>query len=136
VPRLRLAGIAALVAGVATLLTGVAVLAAACGGAKQGEVMRSQPDFVGWVTAIEPGDGQGALGRIVVESQTGKIVRRLVVTVNSDTRIFRWEASVTRPAGFADVARQDQARLWLAGPVPRSFPAQATARQVVVSRLH
>jgi len=90
---------------------------------------------VGWVTAIEPADS-GAEGRLVVESQTDKIVRRLVVTVTRDCAIHRREAGVTRSVGFPDVAVHDQARLWLKGPLPRSFPAQAVARSVVVERVY
>ena len=121
-------------AGIVVLLTGVAAQAAGCGGPTRGE-LGSPPDFVGWVTGIEPGDGKGG-GRIVVESQADKIVRRLIVTVTSDTQIYRREAGATRQVGFAGVALQDQAQLWLAGPVPQSFPAQVTALQVVVERLY
>jgi hypothetical protein len=122
-------------AGIALVLAGVPALAGA-GGPTQERSMSSHPDFVGWVMAIEPGDGKGALGRIVVESQADKIVRRLVVTVTSDTQIYRRTANDIRRAGFKDVARRDQARLWLTGPVPRSFPAQVIARKMVVERLY
>jgi hypothetical protein len=120
-------------ASITVLLTGVAPLAAACGGPKRDE-LGPQPDFVGWVTAIEPGDGKEG-GRIVVESQADKIVRRLIVTVTGNTQMYRREAGTTRQVNFADVALQDQAQLWLAGPVPRSFPAQVTARRGGVERL-
>lgn len=120
--------------GIAVLLAGVAAQAAGCGGPRRGE-FGSPPDFVGWVTAIEPDDGKGG-DRIIVESQADKIVRRLIVTVTSDTQIYRREAGATRQVGFADVALQDQAQLWLAGPVPQSFPAQVSALQLVVERLY
>jgi hypothetical protein len=90
---------------------------------------------VGWVTAIEPA-GNGAGGRLVVESQVDKIVRRLVVTVTGGCAIYRREAGVTRPVVFADVALRDQARLWLEAPLPRSFPAQSMARRVVVEGVY
>ncbi len=122
-------------AGMLVLAAAVAASSAGCSGPMNGE-LGSQPDFTGWVTAIEPGPGGGALGSIVVESQADKIVRRLVVTVTSETRIQRREAGATRQAAFVDVALRDQARLWLAGPVPRSFPARVTARQLVVERLY
>jgi hypothetical protein len=97
-------------------------------------MVTAPPDFVGWVTAIEPGDGERVLGRIVVESQAGKIVRRLIVTITADTQMYRREVGATRQAAFESIARQDQAELWLTSSVPGSFPAEVTALQVVVEQ--
>jgi hypothetical protein len=121
-------------AGLWFLLCGLAAPSASCSGAKRAD-LGSRPDFVGWVTGIEPRNREG-IGRLVVESQADKIVRRLVVTVTRDSRIYRREAGATRQVDFSDVAVQDQARLWLNAPVPRSFPAQATARQILIERVY
>ena len=120
--------------GLTVLLIGVAAQSAACSGLQQDE-LSTQPHFVGWVTGIDPGEGQGN-GQIIVESQADKIVHRLIVTVTSDTLIYRREAGATRQIKLADVTLQDQAQLLLAGPVPHSFPARVTARQVIVEKIY
>jgi hypothetical protein len=123
----RFISAAVLLAGLASQATGCAPRAAV--------PLSASPDFTGWVTGIEPGIGKNS-GRIVVESQTDKIVRRLIVTVPPGARIYRVENGKTRPVGFAGIALQDQAKLWLTGAVPTSFPADGTAVQVLVERLY
>jgi hypothetical protein len=91
--------------------------------------LATPPEFTGWVLGVDTGSRQ-----IVVESQADKIVRRVNVTVTGDTLIFRREGGELKPIGLFGVRRQDQAELWLTGPVPESFPAEVTARQVVVER--
>ncbi len=95
------------------------------------DALTSEPDFVGWVTGVEP-----LRDRIVVESQAEKIVSRVFVRVTNDTLLFRREEGTLQPIRIAEVALQDQAQLWLTEPVSRSFPAQVTARQVIVERLY
>lgn len=95
------------------------------------EALPSPPDFVGWVLEVNSGNNQ-----IKVESQAGKIVRPVIVKVTKDTMIFRREGGVLRQVEVSQVRLQDQAELWLIGPVPSSFPAQVNVRQVIVERLN
>jgi hypothetical protein len=83
------------------------------------------------VLGVDPGHGQ-----IKVESQTDKIVRPVTVLLAKDTPIFRREKGVLRQVDISDVHLQDQAELWLIGPVPGSFPAQVNVRQVIVEKLY
>ena len=91
------------------------------------EALPSPPDFVGWVMQVDPRSGQ-----IQVESQADKIVRPVTVKLTKDTLIFRREAGVLRQVDVSEVHLQDQAELWLIGPVPDSFPAEVNVRQVIV----
>ena len=95
------------------------------------EALTSPPDFTGWVTGVDPKSNQ-----IRVESQADKIVRPLTVNITRDTPIFRREAGVLRQIDFSEIHRQDQAELWLIGPIPSSFPAEVSVRQVIVDRLY
>ena len=91
----------------------------------------SPPDFVGWVLRVDPGSGQ-----VKVESQADKIVRPVTVMLTKDTLIFRREKDVLRQVDISEVYLQDQAELWLIGPVPSSFPAEVHVRQMLVEKLY
>ena len=91
------------------------------------EPLTSPPDFVGWVLGVDAGSGQ-----IQVESQADKIVRPVTVNLTKDSLVFRREAGVLRQVDISEVHLQDQAELWLIGPVPGSFPAEVSVRQVIV----
>ena len=99
----------------------------ASGGHPTREALPSAPDFVGWVTELDSGRGQ-----IQVESQADKIVRPVTVMLAKDTPIFRREAGVLQQIDVSEVHLQDQAELWLIGPVPDSFPAEVNVRQIIV----
>ena len=94
------------------------------------DVLSSPPDFTGWVMDVDPGSGQ-----IKVESQADKIVRPVTVILTDDIPSFRREGGVLRKIDISDVHLQDQAELWLVGPVPGSFPAEVNVRQVIVDQL-
>jgi len=93
-----------------------------------------RPDFEGFITAIEPGPDGSAPGTITVESHADKRVRRIVVTVNKDTSIVRQDGAETRRAGFDAFHLRDRVQLWFAGPVRKSFPEEAAAKEVVVRK--
>jgi hypothetical protein len=93
--------------------------------------LTSVPDFTGWVMEVDPGRSQ-----IQVESPADKIVRRVTVKLTKDTYLFRREAGVLKQIDISEIHPQDQAELWLTGPVPRSFPAEVNVRQVIVDRLY
>lgn len=96
-------------------------------GSPMQEALTSPPDFVGWVLAVDPGSGQ-----IKVESQADKIVRPVIVNLAQNTPIFRREGGVLRQVDISEVYLQDQAELWLIGPIPGEFPAEVNVRQVIV----
>ncbi len=100
-------------------------------GGPTAEALPSPPDFTGWVMGVDPGSG-----RIRVELQADKIVRPLTVKLTGDTMIFRREAGVLRQIDVSEVHLQDQAELWLIGPVPGSFPAEVSVRQVIVDKIY
>jgi hypothetical protein len=91
----------------------------------------SPPDFVGWVLSVDPG-----LGQVKVESQADKIVRPVTVILTKDTLILRRENGVLRQIDMSEVHLQDQAELWLIGPVPSSFPTEVHVRQMIVEKLY
>lgn len=93
--------------------------------------LSSPPDFTGWVLAVDPGSG-----RIKVESQADKIVRPVTMTLTREIPIFRREKGTLRQVDISEIHLQDQAELWLVGPVPGSFPAEVDVRQVIVERLN
>jgi len=91
------------------------------------QALSSPPNFVGWVLGVDPGSSQ-----IQVESQADKIVRPVTANLTQETMIFRREKGVLRQVDISEVHLQDQAELWLIGPIPSSFPADVNVRQVVV----
>lgn len=93
--------------------------------------LTTQPDFVGWVLGVDPVHDQ-----IKVESQADKLVRPVIVKVTKDTLIFRREEDVLRQVDISELHLQDQAELWLIGPVPSSFPAEVNVRQMIVEKLY
>ena len=95
------------------------------------KALPSPPDFTGWVMDVNPKRNQ-----IRVESQADKIVRPVTANLTRDTLLFRREAGVLRQIDISEIRRQDQAELWLIGPVPGSFPAEVSVRQVIVDRLY
>ncbi len=95
------------------------------------EALSSPPGFTGWVLGVD-----AERGEIKVESQTDKIVRPVTAMLTKDIPIFRREKGVLRQVDISNVHLQDQAELWLIGPVPNSFAAQVNVRQVVVEKLY
>ena len=95
------------------------------------EALTSHPDFTGWVMGVDSKSNQ-----IQVESQADKIVRPVTVNLTSDTLLFRREAGVLRQIDISEIHLKDQAELWLVGPVPGSFPAEVSVRQVIVDQLY
>jgi hypothetical protein len=91
------------------------------------EALTSPPDFVGWVLGVDPGSGE-----IRVESQADKIVLPVTAKLTKDTMIFRRERGVLGQVDISEVHLQDQAELWIIGPIPGSFPAEVNVRQVIV----
>jgi hypothetical protein len=90
------------------------------------EPLQTEPDFLGFITGIEP-------GQITVESHADKIVDRYVVTINDGTAIFEQEGENLRYVSAAAFETKQWVRIWFSGPVMESWPKQATARQIVIN---
>lgn len=95
------------------------------------EALTSPPEFTGWVMGVDPGSNQ-----IRVESQADKIVRPVTVKLTKETLLFRREAGVLKQIDISEIHLKDQAELWLIGPIPSSFPAEVSVRQVIVDKLY
>ncbi len=54
------------------------------------------------------------------------------VTVGTGARVVRRTAGDLSPAGAEDLRLGTRVQAWFTGPVLRSYPAQATARLVVI----
>ncbi len=97
------------------------------------ELLNSEPDFVGFITAVEPASGPGdAIGQVAVESHAGKMVRRHIVKVTKQTGIVMLEGKTTRPLDFASLQPKDWVKVWFSKPVKKPYPLQLTAEQLMV----
>lgn len=116
--------------GLLGLVIGVAMLLEGC--TRSPRPIASDPDFRGRVTEIEPGGTTDPVGRILVESLADEPVDKHFVTVQEDTRVFMVEGQRYRLVSFYGLTVGDEVQLWYTGPILESFPAQATAKQVVI----
>jgi hypothetical protein len=91
------------------------------------EPLQTEPDFLGFITGIEP-------GQITVESHADKIVDRYVVTINDGTAIFEQEGENLRYVSAAAFETKQWVRIWFSGPIIDSWPKLATAKQLVIER--
>jgi hypothetical protein len=94
--------------------------------------LRDEPDFVGFITAIEAGSGAGETGRLRVESHADKLVHRHLVKLTRDTVLLRREGSAQRRIEVRDVETRNWVRLWFSDSGRREYPNEVTARQVEV----
>jgi hypothetical protein len=109
------------------LLAGAVALTVGCSAPFQpGPMLDTDPDFTGFVTAIEPGSDEAVLATIFVESHADKLVHRLVTIVTSDTLFFVRDAAGTRAASFDALRVQDQVQIWM------DRAAQPAAQQVLI----
>jgi len=105
-----------------------------CSSPPNTERLDSEPDFVGFITAVEPASGPGdAIGQVAVESHAGKMVRRHIVRVTKQTAIVRMEGETTRPLDFGSLRPKEWVKVWFSNPVKKPYPLQLTARQLMVT---
>jgi hypothetical protein len=116
--------------GLVALLIGLAVVSADC--AQATKPIETEPDFIGFITEIQPGQEEGIRGRISAESHADKIVTRYIITIEEETLIFQEDGGNLREVGFAALETKQWVEIWFSGPVLESWPLQATARQVVI----
>lgn len=112
------------------LLIGLMVVAADCASAPK--ALQTESDFTGWVIEIHPIGKGGTLGQILVESHADKLVDKYMVTITDETLIFKQDGENRRHVTFKALEATQQVQIWFSGPILESFPAQATAQQIVI----
>jgi hypothetical protein len=90
-------------------------------------------DSCGLVTSIRAGSSPGS-GAVRVEGPPRPDVRhaKADVAVLASTRIVARTGTGDRPAVFADLELGDRVQVQFAGPVSKSSPVRAVARQIVI----
>ncbi|MGD8998691.1 MAG: hypothetical protein PVH80_11340 [Anaerolineae bacterium] len=114
----------------AALLATLVALSASC--AATPGPLKTEADFIGFITEIHPKGGGDAPGEILVESHADKIVTRYIVAVTRETLIFRQDGDDLRKTGFKTLENKQWVEIWWAGPTTGNDPVQGTAAQVVI----
>ncbi len=114
------------------LLIGLVMVAVDCTSSPQ--ALDTEADFTGWVTEIHPIGEKDTLGQILVEDQTDKLVDKYMVTIKDETLIFKQDGEERRQVTFTALETTQQVQIWVTGPILESFPMQATAQQVVITK--
>ena len=65
------------------LLVGLMVVTTGC--TSSPEALETESDFTGFITDIRPIGEKGTLGQVSVESHTGKLVNKYIVTIRRGT---------------------------------------------------
>ena len=100
--------------------------------APQGTAMRnSEPNFVGFVTAVERGGTGEVVGRVAVESHANKEVTRHSATITKQTVLLRREGDADRPVGLEALRERDWVKVWFTD-AREPYPTDVTARQLVI----
>jgi len=107
------------------------VLAAACARPGAGPLPEQAPDIIGAVTDRRGVQG-GVSVRIEQDSMRSAGYPVAQVTVGSGARVLRRTAGGLAPAAAEELRVGTRVQAWFTGPVMRSYPAQATARLVVI----
>jgi hypothetical protein len=90
-------------------------------------------DTRGLVTSIRPGSSPGS-GAVRIEGPPRPDVRyaKADVAVLASTRVVARTGIGDRPAVFADLELGDRVQVQFEGPVSKSWPVRAVARQIVI----
>jgi hypothetical protein len=78
----------------------------------------------------------GLLGNLLVEGAKDKDAEydKAMVKVTKGTKIYRQIGGELREASFDDLKGGTKVEIWFQGPVSESFPVQATAGKIVITR--
>ena len=118
---------------ISIVLAGIVLLAAA-GCSSPAKPITDEPDFTGFITGITAIDNKDVVGSIAVESHADKLVEKYVVRITEDTGLFRLHGDEYTEITFADLAEKQWLDIWFDGPVAESWPMQAKALHVVITR--
>jgi hypothetical protein len=108
-----------------------AAVAPSCHTPQEIAVTNAEPNFVGFVTAVERGGTGEVVGRIAVESHANKEVSRHSVTVTKQTVILRREGEADRPVGLEALREWDWVKVWFTD-AREPYPADVTARRLLI----
>jgi len=105
----------------------------ACGESAPKAEVAATVDARGLITSIRAGSSPGS-GAVLVEGPPRPDVRyaKAEVAVLASTRIVARTGSGDRPAVFADLELGDRVQIQFQGPVSKSWPVRAVARQIVI----
>ncbi|MFL7795231.1 MAG: hypothetical protein AB8I69_24030 [Anaerolineae bacterium] len=115
---------------VAGLLVVLPVVSQGC--VSTAKPLETEADSLGFITEIHPDRKGNVIGQIFVESHADKIVSRYNVTITDETLIFQQDGDNLRQVDFKMLENKQWVRIWFTGSVLETFPAQATAEQVVI----
>jgi hypothetical protein len=115
------------------LLLGASLAALACSGEPAPPPAAPAVDSRGLVTSIRAGSSPGS-GAVRIEGPPRPDVRyaKADVAVLASTRIVSRTGVGDRPAVFADLELGDRVQVQFEGPVSKSSPVRAVARQIVI----
>ena len=118
---------------VLAVIIGIALLVLV-GCASSAKPVTTEPDFTGFITGVNTIDNEDIVGSIAVESHADKLVEEYVVTMKKDTNLFKLVDGDYQEISFSDLEEKDWLEIWFDGPVAESWPMQAKALQVVITR--
>lgn len=113
---------------VVALLAGAAI---SCFSSEEKKMVESKPDFVGFVTAVQPGDQPLSPAYLTVESHANKEVERHFVSIPRNAICLRREAEATRPIDPSAIKPKDWVEIWFAGSKDSAGPQ--TVNQLIVT---
>jgi hypothetical protein len=92
----------------------------------KGEVQSVEP--------ARPGSRAGYLGRVLVvgTKKPGVMLDRALVGVTEKTTIRKVVKGQRRLGSFTDLKKGKMVKAWFTGPIAKSYPAQATASEIVL----
>lgn len=106
----------------------LAVLAG-CGGSKAVRVPDQKPDTTGVITSLEGARMLVKEDRKIASGEPGQVW----VTLDAHSQIAVRDKGALRPGTATDLKLDKKVEVWFAGPILESYPAQASARFVVVN---
>jgi len=118
--------------GKTTFLAGLLAAAViSCLSSEEKKMLESKPDFVGFVTVVQPDDHPQPPTHLIVESHANKEVERHFVSIPRHAICLRREAEATRPLDPAAIKAKDWVEIWFAGP--KDSAGLQTVRQLIVT---
>ena len=120
------------------ILTGIFAIVVAllllAGCSSPAKPVTTDPDFIGFITGVNTIDNKDVVGSLAVESHADKLVEKYVVTIKKDTSLFQLVDGDYQEISFGDIEEKQWLEIWFDGPVAESWPMQAKALQVVITR--
>jgi hypothetical protein len=114
---------------VALIATAAAI---SCSSSAEKEMLTSKPDFIGFITEVNPNETGQGLARVTVESHADKLLHRYFVTLQVNTVLLRREAGTTTAAEASSLKPKDWVEIWFAKPAERPM-AEVIARQIIIT---